>query len=209
MASQVATNTMMRLPAAQLMTMRAEFLREGDAGLTLAQFVRVMLRRGRQASRKRWEKAARTQRMAGLVPAQSPAFESDESDADESSELRDEHGLMRPFVDANGRPNLGAVDDLCELFDQIDVNGDARLEWDEFTRCVIEHGMAGNVREAHDCYAVRSVREDKEVVFGVHKPGAQGNGPLKFLRWLPELRLLGACAAGQFGLLPCFPRQRA
>ena len=89
------------------------------------------------------------------------------------------------------------------------MNGDERLEWDEFTRCVIEHGMAGVRREAHDRYEPRDIRPDKEQVFGDYKPGEGGDGPLKFLRWLPEMRLLCVCAAGTFGLFPPVPRQQA
>ena len=58
MPSDVATNTMMRLPASELMTMRDDFLREGRQGLRLAQFVRVMLRRGRQAQVDAWTQEA-------------------------------------------------------------------------------------------------------------------------------------------------------
>ena len=69
--------------------------------------------------------------------------------------------------------------------------------------------MAGVRREAHDRYEPRDIRPDKEQVFGDYKPGEGGDGPLKFLRWLPEMRLLCVCAAGTFGLFPPFPRQQA
>jgi hypothetical protein len=209
MPSDVATNTMMRLPASELMTMRDDFLREGRQGLRLAQFVRVMLRRGRQAQVNAWTQEATKRRMSGLSLGDRPYFESDNDDIDDDPEIRDEHGQIKPLVDSHGRPNLEAIDDLCELFDSIDVNGDERLEWDEFTRCVIEHGMAGVRREAHDRYEPRDIRPDKERVFGDYKPGEGGDGPLKFLRWLPEMRLLCVCAAGTFGLFPPFPRQQA
>ena len=209
MPSDVATNTMMRLPASELMTMRDDFLREGSQGLKLAQFVRVMLRRGRQAQVNDWTQEANKRRMSGLSLGDRPHFDSDNDDVDDDPEIRDEHGNIKGLVDSQGRPNLEAIDDLCELFDSIDVNGDERLEWDEFTRCVIEHGMAGAKREAHDRYQLRDIRPDKESVFGDYKPGEGGDGPLKFLRWLPEMRLLCVCAAGTFGLFPPFPRQQA
>ena len=209
MPSDVATNTMMRLPASELMTMRDDFLKEGEAGLTLTQFVRVMLRRGRQAQVNTWTQEANKRRMSGLSLGDRPHFDSDNDDVDDDPEIRDEHGNIKGLVDSQGRPNLEAIDDLCELFDAIDVNGDERLEWDEFTRCVIEHGMAIAKREAHDRYQLRDMRPDKERVFGDYKPGEGGDGPLKFLRWLPEMRLLCVCAAGTFGLFPPFPRQQA
>lgn len=34
--------------------------------------------------------------------------------------------------------------DLCELFAQVDVNGDGTMEWGEFSAFCIEAGMAAN-----------------------------------------------------------------
>ena len=34
------------------------------------------------------------------------------------------------------------VKDLIELFEQVDVNGDGSMEWDEFTGYCIDSGMA-------------------------------------------------------------------
>ena len=211
--SSVATNTMMRLPASELMTMRDEFEAEED-GLTLPQFVRVMLRRARHTSKRRYEKQARAKRMTQrhipkdqLEPA--PSFESDDSDIDESNELNDASGVIRPMVGIDGRANLGAVDDLCELFDQIDVNGDAHLEWEEFTSFVIEHGMAAaetGDSGSHDRYLERSVTAEP---IGWRPHGGGGPGPLKLYRWIPELRLLCICAAGAWGLFAPFPRAAA
>lgn len=36
---------------------------------------------------------------------------------------------------------------LCDIFDEIDVNGDGNLEWDEFTMYCIEDAMAATRRE--------------------------------------------------------------
>ena len=38
------------------------------------------------------------------------------------------------------------VKDLCELFEQIDVNGDGALEWEEFTGFCVEAGMVASRR---------------------------------------------------------------
>ena len=115
MPSDVATNTMMRLPASELMTMRDDFLREGDAGLRLAQFVRVMLRRGRQAQVNDWTQEANKRRMSGLSMGDRPYFDSDNDDIDDDPELRDEHGQIKPLVDNQGRPNLEAIDDCVNF----------------------------------------------------------------------------------------------
>ena len=212
MSHAVATNTMMRLPASELMTMREEFEAEED-GLTLDQFVRVMLRRARHTSKRKYEKLARAKRMARRhAPADeepAPTFESDDSDVDESDEVYDARGAIRPMVGLDGRANLGAVDDLCELFDQIDVNGDQHLEWEEFTSFVIEHGMEKSDDDRgglHDRYLERKVTCEP---VGWRPHGGGGPGPFKLFRWIPELRLLCICAAGCWALFSPFPRAAA
>lgn len=40
---------------------------------------------------------------------------------------------------------MTTVSDLCELFAQVDVNGDGTMEWDEFSAFCIEAGMAANM----------------------------------------------------------------
>ena len=50
---------------------------------------------------------------------------------------------VKPLIDdATGEPNLRAVADLLELFEQIDANGDGTLEWEEFTGFIIDQGMS-------------------------------------------------------------------
>ena len=39
------------------------------------------------------------------------------------------------------------VCNLCELFDQIDVNGDGTLEWEEFTGFCVEAGLVATRRD--------------------------------------------------------------
>ena len=99
MAVNVATQTMMRLPSNELMSLQEDFESNPD-GLLPAEFVRVMLARAAQRVR------------------------SAHGGADDD---------VAPLVDeATGAPNLGAVAELLELFEQIDANGDGSLEWDEF-----------------------------------------------------------------------------
>jgi hypothetical protein len=138
-----------------------------------------------------------------------PTFESDDSDVDESDEVYDARGAIRPMVGLDGRANLGAVDDLCELFDQIDVNGDQHLEWEEFTSFVIEHGMEKSDDDRgglHDRYLERKVTCEP---VGWRPHGGGGPGPFKLFRWIPELRLLCICAAGCWALFSPFPRAAA
>ena len=179
MSHAVATNTMMRLPASELMTMREEFEAEED-GLTLDQFVRVMLRRARHTSKRKYEKLARAKRMARRhTPADeepAPTFESDDSDVDESDEVYDARGAIRPMVGLDGRANLGAVDDLCELFDQIDVNGDQHLDG-------LGHGQVKPEQHARNL----QVRTDDANGDAVKRHGGGGRlGAVRFGHHLPS-----------------------
>ena len=58
--------------------------------------------------------------MSGLSMGDRPYFDSDNDDIDDDPEIRDEHGNIKGLVDSSGRPNLEAIDDLCELFDSIE-----------------------------------------------------------------------------------------
>ena len=42
--------------------------------------------------------------------------------------------------------------DLWDMYEQIDVNGDGTMEWDELTRFVIEAGMTSGNQEAPKTY---------------------------------------------------------
>ena len=80
-----------------------KFLKEGSQGLKLAQFVRVMLRRGRQALVNDWTQEANKRRMSGLSLGDRPHFDSDNADVDDDPEIRDEHGNIKGLVDSQGR----------------------------------------------------------------------------------------------------------
>jgi len=47
---------------------------------------------------------------------------------------------------------LRMVGGLCELFEQVDVNHDQVLEWDEFSNYIIEQGMMNNDRTLIDAF---------------------------------------------------------
>jgi hypothetical protein len=50
-----------------------------------------------------------------------------------------------PDTDENSRlrnlPELQLVANLCELFAQIDINGDGSMEWEEFTSFIVDTGL--------------------------------------------------------------------
>ena len=61
------------------------------------------------------------------------------------------HVMKHCLVSADGANGiLKGVDEkqlvcnLCELFAQIDINGDGTMEWDEFTSFIVEMGMASH-----------------------------------------------------------------
>ena len=64
----------------------------------------------------------------------------------------------------------------------------------------------GLVREtgAHDRYLERAAVRLAPI--GTRVPGGAGAGPLRALRWIPELRMLCVCAAGTWGLVQPFQR---
>ena len=48
------------------------------------------------------------------------------------------------IVHIKGKARLQLARNLCELFEQIDINGDGTLEWDEFTSYCVSQGMAND-----------------------------------------------------------------
>ena len=80
---------------------------------------------------------------------------------------------------------LGVVSDLCELFAQIDANGDGSMEWEEFTGFIIEQGMTvqkdvvyHDVFEERCAFGLRT-SEDKYIV--------------RRIRWYPEIQRMFVC----------------
>lgn len=43
-----------------------------------------------------------------------------------------------PYDEEDPAEELKLVSNLCELFDQIDVNGDGTMEWEEFTSYIVD-----------------------------------------------------------------------
>jgi WD40 repeat protein len=54
------------------------------------------------------------------------------------------HTNMGQVVHVKGKSRLQLARNLCELFEQIDINGDGTLEWDEFTSYCVSQGLAND-----------------------------------------------------------------
>jgi hypothetical protein len=56
--------------------------------------------------------------------------------------------VMKSFLQGeNDIDDNEVVANLCDLFAQIDINGDGNMEWDEFTSFIVETGMAASDHE--------------------------------------------------------------
>lgn len=80
------------------------------------------------------------------------------------------------------------IEDLIELFAQVDVNGDGTMEWEEFTSAIIEGGMGssggGNDDVAGTVAQLRDLQYEEHSRF----VDAAVNRPLKKIEYLPEFR---------------------
>lgn len=185
------------------MKLRKAFESQAD-GLSLEQFVRLLLKLAR--SKLRSELLLET----GIgSKSETPSLVSDESDVDDSDEPTEGEGLLvKPLLSKDGRPNLGAVNDLCEFFDRIDVNRDGKVGWEDFTHFIIHHGMRRTdipVSQVQNQYLRRNM-ECKSI--GVRKPGESGPGPLRIMRWSLELQHLFVGAAGSWAQYDVFQRTK-
>lgn len=76
------------------------------------------------------------------------------------------------------------VEDLIELFAQVDVNGDGSMEWEEFTSAIIEGGMGTADDDAAAEWRDLQYEESARFV------DAAVNRPPKRIQFLPEFRRL-------------------
>lgn len=77
------------------------------------------------------------------VPALREEFEQKE----EGLELSEFVYVMRKYLKRSSLSDAQLVSHLCELFAQIDVNGDGTMEWDEFTSYIVEAGTVERMNE--------------------------------------------------------------
>mmetsp|Transcript_3586 Transcript_3586/g.12606 ORF Transcript_3586/g.12606 Transcript_3586/m.12606 type:complete len:910 (-) Transcript_3586:797-3526(-) len=73
--------------------------------------------------------------------------------------------VMLKYLTKNSVREEQLVAALCELFAQVDVNGDATMEWDEFYEYIHEQGMAEGALEASSVmrYNPKKVWEDRSL----------------------------------------------
>ena len=122
----IARSVMTEVDQDEMSSLRRGFDLNPD-GLTLAQFIELMM---------------------GFVPI----------DVDEEQEIQAMHKHHHHHVHHNhhhqhhtddgqvvhvpGKARLALARNLCELFEQIDINGDGSLQWDEFTSYCVSQGLA-------------------------------------------------------------------
>jgi hypothetical protein len=86
-------------------------------------------------------------------------------DAEDGLELEAFVDAMLKYLSQDGVEQRHLVASLCELFAQVDVNGDATMEWDEFYEYIHEQGMAEADMEKTSMmkYNARKVWEDRKL----------------------------------------------
>ena len=68
------------------------------------------------------------------------------------------HHTAEPTEHVVGRTRLQLTRNLCELFEQIDINGDGTLQWDEFTSYCVSQGLANDMRSEQSVQTYRVIR---------------------------------------------------
>lgn len=86
-------------------------------------------------------------------------------DAEDGLELLAFVEAMLKYLSKENVDQNHLVASLCELFAQVDVNGDATMEWDEFYEYIHEQGMAESDIEKASMmkYNARKVWEDRSL----------------------------------------------
>jgi WD40 repeat protein len=85
-------------------------------------------------------------------------------EAEDGLELTHFVRVMLKYLSKEQVDEQHLVASLCELFAQVDVNGDATMEWDEFYGYIHEQGMAGTDDTSSMMkYNSRSVFEDRSL----------------------------------------------
>ena len=77
---------------------------------------------------------------------------------------------------------------LCELFTQVDVNGNGLMEWEEFSSFCIETGMRLDRRDEMN----KKFAEDNQ-----HKDNVHHGGCIRKMRYFPDLKKLVTCEGGR------------
>ncbi|RLN81302.1 hypothetical protein BBJ28_00015347 [Nothophytophthora sp. Chile5] len=102
--------------------------------------------------------------------------------------LREFVSVMLERVSWEPESVVSFVEDLVELFAQVDVNGDGTMEWEEFTSAIIEGGMGSSSSGGGD----DAIGEWRDLQYEEHPRFVDTavNRPPKKLEYLPEFRRL-------------------
>ncbi|GMF65924.1 unnamed protein product [Phytophthora lilii] len=102
--------------------------------------------------------------------------------------LREFVNVMLDRVSWEPESVVSFIEDLVELFAQVDVNGDGTMEWEEFTSAIIEGGMGsssgGNDDVAGTVAQLRDLQYEEHPRF----VDTAVNRPPKRIEYLPEFR---------------------
>ncbi|ETP10520.1 hypothetical protein F441_13849 [Phytophthora nicotianae CJ01A1] len=102
--------------------------------------------------------------------------------------LREFVNVMLDRVSWEPESVVSFIEDLIELFAQVDVNGDGTMEWEEFTSAIIEGGMGssggGNDDVAGTVAQLRDLQYEEHPRF----VDTAVNRPPKRIEYLPECR---------------------
>ena len=87
-------------------------------------------------------------------------------------------GLRRPPKVSEG----DLIWNLCELFNEIDVNGDQMMEWDEFTGYIVEKAFV-----FQDSSELCGITDYSPVMHDAAARNTRHNNPIEQLKYVPEL----------------------
>ncbi|GMF52469.1 unnamed protein product [Phytophthora fragariaefolia] len=102
--------------------------------------------------------------------------------------LREFVSVMLDRVSWEPESVVNFIEDLVELFAQVDVNGDGTMEWEEFTSAIIEGGMGSSGGGNDD--VVGTVAQLRDLQYEEHPRFVDTavNRPPKRIEYLPEFR---------------------
>ncbi|KAE9018775.1 hypothetical protein PF010_g5835 [Phytophthora fragariae] len=102
--------------------------------------------------------------------------------------LREFVNVMLDRVSWEPESVVNFIEDLVELFAQVDVNGDGTMEWEEFTSAIIEGGMGSSGSGNDDVAGTVAQLRDLQYEEHPHFVDTAVNRPPKRIEYLPEFR---------------------
>ncbi|KAG6595746.1 Guanine nucleotide-binding protein subunit beta protein [Phytophthora cinnamomi] len=102
--------------------------------------------------------------------------------------LREFVNVMLDRVSWEPESVVSFIEDLVELFAQVDVNGDGTMEWEEFTSAIIEGGMGSSGGGNDDVAGIVAQLRDLQYEEHPRFVDTAVNRPPKRIEYLPEFR---------------------